>query len=315
MSGRFPDGRPFGPPIRTMRPSFTSPRRRCDTLPRDMTICIAAIAPLAQAIVAVSDTKLADIEYSYEHATLKFQTLLNYWTMMYAGDPTSFNFFVEFVSSRLRKRGSPKDVGSVIRAIQSAYEAQLEQLINQTVLAHLGVKGREFNKVGLQRYGAQMFAQLTGEMRASSDARWSDGTELLTFGVDAHGAAHLIHTNQIGICKNYTSPGYHAIGSGAELAKASLQFHDDFMRATRLGEVCYRMQAAKFAAENSAFVGPLQTVTTVYHFTGEMSIDYGATTGRVYFDAEKVRSKTIPEDTLRLVEESLGVRTPHCQQS
>jgi hypothetical protein len=107
-----------------------------------------------------------------------------------------------------------------------------------------------------------------------------------------------------GVCWLHDDVGFYAIGTGNWRALASLQSNKNFIYSKRLGEVCFRMQEAKFAAEDSPFVGPLQTITQVLHFDGRLSMNFGAGPSRTYFEAENARP--LPDDLLDSVEASLA---------
>ena len=63
--------------------------------------------------------------------------------------------------------------------------------------------------------------------------------------------------------------------------------------------------AAKFASEDSSFVGPVQTITQVLPFgRPDSGVNYGAQESRVYFEAERARA--IPDDVLGAIESSIG---------
>ena len=106
-----------------------------------------------------------------------------------------------------------------------------------------------------------------------------------------------------GACDIFDEVGFHAVGIGDIRAQTYLRSYPDF-RYKSLAEVCYRLQAAKFMAENSPFVGPRQTITTVYHFDRRISYNHGAAASREYFDAEM--SRAIPDETLAAIVASLS---------
>jgi hypothetical protein len=132
--------------------------------------------------------------------------------------------------------------------------------------------------------------------------RWNDpvATSLLAVGWD-DGDPNLLAAGPDGKCSLDTI-GFAAIGSGSPHAMALLQLHEGFHRSDNLGEIVYWMHAAKFAAENSAFVGPRSTITTVYHAGGRIWMDYGAAASREHFNTE--RSKRLPTELTALIENS-----------
>jgi ATP-dependent protease HslVU (ClpYQ) peptidase subunit len=270
-----------------------------------MTICIAAIASVARAIVSVSDTMLANENHSHEYGALKVRPLLNDWAVMFAGTPSTYFSLMRRMNAWLAKRNKPRDVLSMKRAIRAAHDGELENTINETVLLHLGDTRGAFRRSGRQRYPDDVFTRLEGEMKDVAQARANDpyGTELLVWGLDNFGDPHLLFSDSSGKCQDKHEPGFAAIGTGENLAYASLQAHDEFIRSARVGEICYRLQAAKFAAESSVFVGPVQTITYVLLFDKRLYVDYGAQQAREYFNAERARA--IPADVLTAIEGSL----------
>jgi hypothetical protein len=271
-----------------------------------MTICIAAIVQPARAIVAVSDTQLSNETYSHEYGSMKIAPLINKWVVMYAGLPSTYRSLLRSMGNWLVRHNNPKDVSSIQRAIKHAYDAELDSLINRTVLSHLGMTRATFRRTGSRLLPEPLFRQLADEMKSAANDRRDDpdGTELLVLGFDDFGDPNLLYVGRDGTIVDRHSPGFDVIGSGSQLAYASLQSHDEFIRAPRIGEVCYRIHAAKFASESSAFVGSAQTITAVFHRDGRVAINYGAAESRSYFETERTRQ--IPTETLDAIEGSLS---------
>jgi hypothetical protein len=64
----------------------------------------------ARAIVAVSDTKLSNESYSHDFGAMKIRALVNRWSVMYSGLPTTFERLQRHINSHLLDAGKPKDV-------------------------------------------------------------------------------------------------------------------------------------------------------------------------------------------------------------
>jgi hypothetical protein len=233
---------------------------------------------------------------------MKIAPLINKWAVMYCGSPSTYRSLLVRMNHWLANHSFSNDITSMRKAINHAYDAELDEQLRKTVLAHLGIGRSTFRRIGLRQLGDTLFKQIEADMLAIAAARRDDPnrTELIVCGFDGFGDPNLLRVGGDGTIADNTILGFDVMGSGSELARASLQFHDEFVRATRLGEVCYRLQAAKFAAESSSFVGPVQTVTAVIRPNWRVSMNFGAVDSREYFEAEKARE--IPESVLASIE-------------
>lgn len=202
------------------RPVTTGPG--ADSLPRIMTICIAAMSRDRERIVAVSDMKLSAGDWtSADLATIKTLPIkfAPRWQGMYAGDPSDAEYLLAHVESALATRTSkgPPTSQEMRDAIGRAYAALRVDLAATTILAPLGVTHSEFKKSGRHIFGDDYFRQICGDMRQIVvDA------ELIVFGFDRDHVAHILTSSRehgptkvYGPCTSHDKLGFHAIGTGA----------------------------------------------------------------------------------------------------
>ena len=275
-------------------------RTRRDTLRHPMTVCIAALAKTARAIVAVSDTMVGCDEYTNDLVALKMRPLPNGWIVMYCGIPTTFALMVSDLADWLEGNDRPTDYLSMMQAARHAYAGEVDRQAAR-ILLPLNFTRDEFKRNGLKQLGPRVHPQIANEIH-----NIKVDTSLMLAGMDPSAVVsepHLISMEN-GACSLHDDVGFYAIGSGYWRALASLQANKTFVHSKRLGEVCFRMQEAKFAAEDSPFVGPSETITQVLHFDGRLSLNFGAAPSRKYFEAESVRP--LPDDLLDAVETSLA---------
>jgi hypothetical protein len=135
---------------------------------------------------------------------------------MYSGLPTTYERLQRHINGTLQNGGKPKDIDSMVAAIEAAYDAELLHHINREILLPLNMTREEFDALGATRLTEKVFDETIAKMEAASSARWNDPyrTELIALGMDDFEQAHIIRVSGTGDCSEYYEEGFCIIGSG-----------------------------------------------------------------------------------------------------
>jgi hypothetical protein len=140
-------------------------------------------------------------------------------------------------------------------AFEKAFQDELEQKINDELLSPLGVTREQFQKTGKKAFGREIFGKMLyqiGHVRLDTDLLIGNASRI--FSVSDPGKI------------DYHDPiGFHAIGTGATLAQASLMGAIDSLHP--VNHLVYRLLEAKFRVEAASGVGR-RTFLTVMDATG-----------------------------------------------
>lgn len=217
-----------------------------------MTLCIAAVARKEQRYVTVSDLMLSNQIMSAEPSISKvsFVGQNPRWTVMFAGDPTHAQRVTAMVIGALKESGKKSlSGGEIAAAYQSAFKVELKNKINDELLGPLGITRDEFVRNGRSQFGDELFGKMLYQINSM---------ELETSFLIGNPKALLSVTDPGVVHDNYTL-GFHAIGTGETLAKASLM--GAFDADAPLAEIIYRLLEAKFRGEAASGVGRRTMVT------------------------------------------------------
>ena len=111
--------------------------------------------------------------------------------------------------------------------------------------------------------GLSLFTELWNQV-----SQFKVDCEFLVAGFDQQKGAHIFGVEDPGVCKNYTSLGFWAIGSGQQQALSSIFFSfRDVGDSPKFESIVYDLCAAKFMAEPADGVGEATNVTV--HRFGE----------------------------------------------
>jgi hypothetical protein len=255
-----------------------------------MTLCIGAIARSEKRFVTVSDFMLSNQIMSAEPALSKVSFIGSdpCWTVLYAGDPTHSTS----VSARVRdivEHGPSLATPSVYR---QEFKREVESKINDELLSPFGITRTDFIKEGRGQFGVELFGKMLDQINDTKlGTTFLMGTAMSLFSVE-----------DPGVIQNHNALAFHAIGTGATLANASLMGiydPDDSLR-----EILYRLLEAKFRGEAASGVGR-RTLVTISDENGK------SVQGVSPEDCEKVRDvwlrKGQPQIPKEFFELELGI--------
>jgi 20S proteasome alpha/beta subunit len=220
-----------------------------------MTVCIAGIGALDRDIIAVSDQRLT---YTYLSAdsstTMKVYGLHRHWMAMFSGnDIGNVKPILERVKREVAAHPDATTRVEVARQFRNAYKAHRTTLIEERVLAHLGMSLAEFRKTGFDQLGPSAFEDLRHKVEATKV-----DCDFLVCGFSDDKTPQLFVISDTGL-SYYDTAGFWAIGEGAYSAISSLAFRQ-YHRALSREESLYLLLEAKFMAESSPSVGRGTTV-------------------------------------------------------
>jgi hypothetical protein len=223
-----------------------------------MTLCIAAVARASgggHSYITVSDHMLSNSSMSAEPTLVKtsFIGTKIRWTVMFAGDPThAYRIISRVIDST---SGQSETFAVMESAFETAFRAELEQKINDELLSPLGITREQFQKTGKKEFGREIFGKMlyqVGNVRLDTD---------LLIG----NASRIFSVSDPGKIEYHDPLGFHAIGTGATLAQASLMGAIDSLHP--VNHIVYRLLEAKFRGESAAGVGT-RTFLTVMDAAG-----------------------------------------------
>jgi hypothetical protein len=213
-----------------------------------MTICIAAICAEGEAIVSASDTMLSTSTYSADMMAIKGGRIRNKWFALYSGNDISP---CEPILRKAKSLFESRDetLEQITASFKESYRLQLQEKIEDEVLSRYKMDLDSFKEHGFKHLGRDVFNGLCQQI----DRKYLD-CEFLVFGFDRTNQARIFTVTDPGIVTDYSTPGFWAIGSGANSALSTLFFHG-FGIFTKLPAAVYHVCEAKFMAESAAGVG------------------------------------------------------------
>ncbi len=225
-----------------------------------MTLCIAALSPVEDKIITVSDFKLGTEKMSYEPGKSKVAFLGKgraKWAIMWAGVAT----YAWSITHRISKQVGEKilSLGEMSDIAQTAFQDELEDKINAAILSRFGLTRKEFTKEGSQYLTENISDQLSARI---SEAK-------LDTAILVGNAHHLFSVHDPGIVHCHDPSGFYAIGTGSTLARASLT--GNFQSAADTPDAIYRLLTAKFSGESADGVGRKTFLTVM---DGEGKCEY-----------------------------------------
>jgi hypothetical protein len=227
--------------------SRSNRRRREPPLYRGeiVTVCIAAVCPDVDYVVAVSDQMISSNEISTEGVS-KMATLDKEapWLLLYSGTAPNYLRLYERITRNL----TGSSAAEVVDAIEEAYRVELLKIHDTEILAPYGISREDFIDHGRERFGEYKFSVILDSLEQTHT-----DVALLLAGHDGN-AWRIFEANCWGIVKEQPLQ-FHAIGNGRTIALGSLYPTPDFVRSKDLNEIVYRLCAAKFAAESAPGVG------------------------------------------------------------
>jgi hypothetical protein len=227
-----------------------------------VTVCIAATV-LGETIVAISDRRIGLAGFSADHVMDKIDQIHPNWSaMVSAFDVTLAMPIWSRVRSKLGfqnptvHRPPEKTLAEVAEAFIASFQEERKEQINNTLLVTHGLTVESFLKDGKRRLGLSLFTDLWNKV---SDFHLD--CEFLVSGFSANGEAHVFGIEDPGVCRNYSSLGFWAIGSGQRQALSSIFFSfKDVGTNPNFESVLYDLCAAKFMAETEPSVGQATNV-------------------------------------------------------
>jgi hypothetical protein len=242
--------RPLWSPIRT------NERRLNDSdFGDDVTIAIAAITKPDDVIVCVSDRMISfgDALPADDNAVIKAVKLNDQWEAAWATNTVAV---ILPIVDEVRKRFATNPPVSGAEAAHGVAAVYSEMLQGQFVAQYLNrfgyTKVEQFRKEGRADLGDDQFRDLCAEL-----ARFDlGGTSFLLFGHEDRLRPRLFEICDPGRSVDLNMLGYGVIGSGYDMARASLR------RRAFIGleDTVYRLLEAKFSAETATGVGKTTTV-------------------------------------------------------
>ena len=216
-----------------------------------MTICLAAKAASNDAIVMVSDCApfLPNALQGEEAAACKIPAVSRHWCVLFAAEKSgSVYSILRDLRTRLGAYEAPKTLALIRDAVAAAYQAEFHRQLAALHLHRFGFHDiDEFRRDGLQQLGLPDFSRMAGMVE-----QFDLGIEMLVCGFGPHGGAHVLSISNPGSLSDHDLPGFGAVGSGAEMARALLagrafDRHDNATTTYRLCDAKFRVEAAGMA--------------------------------------------------------------------
>lgn len=237
------------------------PRRQRLVRSYDMTVCIAAISDVDNAIVTVSDMMLSNDGISSDHPLYSKRDVLGphyRWCMYFAGDPSVRLDVARRVNDALKD--ADHAVPAVAQAVEAAFRDVLKLKVEGEILSRLGVDRDRFWREGRQACGDSLFVQIAQQVRAAKLS-----TTFLLAGFEPNGRPRMFVVEDPGVVRHCEQDGFAAIGNGETAALCAL--NTSYRPRLSVAELVYRACEAKFLAEKAAGVGP-RTLVTIFHQDG-----------------------------------------------
>jgi 20S proteasome alpha/beta subunit len=224
-----------------------------------MTVCIAALCPAENAIVAVSDTMVSNEAFSQDRVATKIKKLAPEWLTMFAGQLSPVSPILEYV--RVRSASGSNSRSEMADHFESAFMEQRRILAERTVLNAYGLSLAKFIEKGREYFGEAGFSNIQYQIEALRI-----DVEFLVMGFNKKAEARIFSVTDGQLAASHHFLGFHAIGTGCTSALGSL-FNSRFKHGS-LNECVYRVCEAKFTAElhrelvripSLQFLGPVAT--------------------------------------------------------
>jgi hypothetical protein len=222
-----------------------------------MTLCIAGMNQRSGCIIAVSDFMMSEESSSTEPNTVKAQWVPHApsWVQMFAGDLTVDERVSQYVYEHMAP-GSPALFQKILSHFHDAYRIELCRRIEMEILAPLGMTREDFLQHGRAYFGD---AEFLGWLARIENATL--GTTFLVAGIEPSGSMRMFSLENPGVSRYWDRLGFHAIGTGAGVAIATL--HRTYKAALPLEDMIYRLCEAKFLGEVAQGVGKTTMVQVV----------------------------------------------------
>jgi 20S proteasome alpha/beta subunit len=225
-----------------------------------MTICLAAICDANKTIVSVSDMKISTGEFSADATSRKVEIIDNNWVVMFSGNDISP--FVPIVNPVFNAiSGQQVTLDLMTSEFVKSYQRYVVNRITSEVLSPYDLTMKEFREDGLAQFGEPIFTDFT---RKLDEAKARIDIMFLVFGFDYEGHPHIFTVSSPGVYSCYDTPGFCAVGSGANVA-LGMMFFQNFAIVESCGDAIYKGCVSKFMAESGSDIG-LTTFVTVSKF-------------------------------------------------
>jgi hypothetical protein len=187
-------------------------------------------------------------DFSADYLTIKTEFIDQGWYVFFSGNDITpcLPIIRDAVQLFLRRDNT---LGQMTASFREAYQGQLQSRINDEVLSRYDYDLESFKRDGLKQLGRDEFNKLCREI----DGIYFD-CEFLACGFDKDKKAHIFTVCNPGIIKDYSRPGFWAIGSGTNSALSTLFFHR-YNQVTDMPLALYHVCEAKFMAESAMGVG------------------------------------------------------------
>jgi 20S proteasome alpha/beta subunit len=238
-----------------------------------MTVAIAAVTRGSKAIVTATDARLSYNEAipASDSAALKTRMIAKKWALMFAAqDATAFtpvvaDLYEKFVGARLSAfETSDFTYQEMSTAAKAAYENEFSKRFVEEHLSRFKYSNvTNFRQDGYNEMGKDLYYQYAMEL-----AKYDLGLELLGYGFDSSGKAHIYEIANPGKISSHNLRGFAAIGSGTLMALASLNRKP---MSGDIQETIYRVLDAKFSAETAPNVG-YKTYVIVLNDDGNLQV-------------------------------------------
>jgi len=264
-----------------------------------VTICIAAITGAGEHIVTASDRMISYDEFipAGDDATLKQRKIAKAWGMMFAGTVSLFMPLLERILNNIDHE-SDCDLEQVQECVRNAYRSLFNERFSSDYLSRYCISDIEmFRTCGLEQFGNERFSHICDKIDS-----FDLGIDLLVYGFDSNGKAHIFQASNPGRVTSHDLLGYGAVGSGCWMATASLVRK---MMPYNLDATAYRLLDAKFSSETAPGVGRSTTLFSHDRSGKTKSIGYGSIDKirRIWEDSLKTPE---PEEALKMISTLLG---------
>lgn len=217
----------------------------------DVTVAIAAITEPDEVIVCVTDRMISfhdQTAASDDVADKAFQIHKRNWLVGFAAQDVSVVWpIIKAIRPQLADKGD-WNLPEVKDIVSAAYIKQFHKEFLTKHLVRLGFESvQEFKDFGLQKLGREIFGPIAHELNM-----FHLGAEFLVYGFDSYRRAHIFDVRNPGHVTDHSVLKYAAVGSGYDMAVASLRRK---RLDRRLAPTIYRLLEAKFSSETASGVG------------------------------------------------------------
>src|SRR5450631_2577662 len=216
-----------------------------------MTVCIAAIVDSSDEgpkIVLGSDKKLSMVEFSSDRAVTKMRAFHDEWQVMFAGnDITSFIPILN--DARASFAGKENTLDNAIGSLKAAYQKRISDIAADKYLSRFKLNMDDFIREGKEKLTPDVFDTLVDRI-----VQIKMSLQFLVCGFDKYRVPHVFLIENPGSDDVYDSPGFWAIGTGAQSALSMLCYREQNIRNS-LAQTVYNVCEAKFMSESASDVG------------------------------------------------------------